>query len=198
MIKLKRGLPRNNRKYDLPDVLLEGNRIYLCPPSINDWKEWVNIRRVNKTFLQAFEPKWSTNYNERDYFLKRLNAQKTEWDAGRGMFFFIHHGESHKVIGGINLNNIVMGAACHASLGYWLDEASQGQGYMRESLALIIDYSFRELRLRRLNAACLPDNQRSIRLLEGLGFEEEGYAKKYLQINGAWQDHRLFGLVNSA
>ena len=64
---------------------------------------------------------------------------------------------------------------------------------MFEVAKLAMDYAFEKLNLRRLNAACLPDNHRSAKLLLKLGFEEEGFAKKYLQINGQWQDHRLFG-----
>ena len=62
--------------------------------------------------------------------------------------------------------------------------------------ALVMDYVFHILRLNRLNAACLPDNDRSIKMLLRHGFEEEGYAKNYLQINGIFQDHRLFGKLS--
>ena len=168
----------------------------LRPPMKRDWGEWVAIRRYNEEFLQPYEPSWSSNYQDQDYYLRRLARQKTEWDAGRGAYFLIYHAKNHNLIGGVNLNNICYGAARYASLGYWLDKDYEGQGYMRESIAAIIDYAFNTLELRRLNAACLIDNNRSVRLLQSLGFEEEGLAKKYLQIDGEWQDHRLFGLIN--
>ncbi len=196
MIKFKQGSSLKNKKIHLPEILLEGRRVYLCPPTISDWQEWAEVRHNNAAYLKNFEPEWSKNYQTQEHFSKRLITQKIEWDAGRGAYFLIHHAQTKKIIGAVNLNNIIMGAACYANLGYWLDEHCQGQGFMRESLALIVDYAFNELRLNRLNAACLPDNQRSIRLLESLNFQEEGYAKAYLQINGTWQDHQLYGLVN--
>ena len=89
-----------------------------------------------------------------------------------------------------------MGALRHGNLGYWLDEDLQNKGYMFEAANLVLNYAFDDLNLKRINAACLPHNVRSIKLLKKLGFEEEGYARKYFQINGVWQDHRLFGLCS--
>ena len=196
MIRFKRASRRKNDRYKLPDVLLESGRVYLCPPTADDWKEWLEVRQKNQEYLAVYEPSWSARYAEQDYYLNRLEKQKIEWEAGRGAYFLIHHAKNHNIIGGVNLNNISMGAARYASLGYWLDHDYEGQGYMRESIASVIDYAFNTLELRRLNAACLIENNRSARLLQSLGFAEEGLAKKYLQINGAWQDHRLFGLIN--
>ena len=153
---------------------------------------WRQVRAKNQNFLTPYEPQWAADSLTKDFFMRRLKRQQKEWQSGRGCFFLIHHRDSKKIIGGINLNDIRLGAARHASLGYWLDETHQGQGYMTEAGLLVIDYAFHVLKLRRLNAACLPDNESSVKLLTRLGFEEEGFAKAYLQINGAWQDHRLF------
>ncbi len=196
MIKLNKGLRRNVQKYCLPDVLLEGDRVYLCPPSLDDWQEWVVLRERNQEFLKPYEPTWSENFRTYNYFLKRLERQKREWLAGRGAYFLIHKTNTHEIIGGVNLNSILLGVSRHATFGYWLGEEHQGHGFMNESLQLVIDYAFDELKLKRLNAATLLDNARSYKLLTNLGFEEEGLAKSYVQIDGVWQDHKLFGLVN--
>lgn len=127
-------------------------------------------------------------------FERRLQRQEKDREQNRGAYFFLKDRQCNRILGGMNLNNIQMGAMCHASLGYWLDENAQGRGYMQEAIQEIIDYSFGTLGLKRLNAACLPDNERSIKMLLKLNFEEEGYAKNYFEINGRWQDHRLFGL----
>ena len=174
---------------------LEGFRIRLKSPELQDYPAWVTVRRNNAAFLKPYEPKWADDALSKDFFIRRLQKQDNELKAGRGVYFLIHHKADRKIIGGINLNDVRYGAARHASLGYWLDEAYQGQGYMSEAARLSIKYAFDVLKLRRLNAACLPDNDRSINLLLKLGFIEEGYAKAYLQINGTWQDHRLFGLI---
>jgi ribosomal-protein-alanine N-acetyltransferase len=174
---------------------LESARLCLKTPCLEDFTEWSLVRGKNQNHLTPFEPEWPEDCLTRDFFIRRLERQEEERNAGRGAYFLVHHSNDNAIIGGININNITFGAARHGTLGYWIDKNYEGQGYMREALQVIIDYAFQTLMLRRLNAASLPDNNRSIKLLLSLGFEEEGYAKKYLQINGVWQDHKLFGLV---
>jgi len=139
-----------------------------------------------------FEPSWPPDWDQKEAFYKRLHRQFMAWENGYGRFFLIWRGEN-ELIGGMNINNICRGAAHYASLGYWLSRQAQGQGYMSEAMAAIQAYAFEKLRLNRLHAASLPENKRSINVLNRAGFSEEGYARNYLQINGKWQDHYLFG-----
>lgn len=195
MIKFKRDWLLNFFSNTEPSMQLRGERIVLRTPCIQDYSVWSSISAENKDFLIPYSPKWSDDCLSREFFLRRLKRQKEERQASRGEYFLIHHMDKNTIIGGINLNNIQFGAARHASIGYWLGEEYEGQGYMIEAARLVIDHAFDVLKLRRINAACLPDNVRSAKLLQSLGFEEEGFAKNYLQINGRWQDHRLFGLL---
>lgn len=176
---------------------LVGERLYLRAPTLEDHPKWHAVRARNKEFLTPFEPQWTEDALSEEFFKRRLARQQQEMTAHRGAFFLIFAKDSDYIIGGLNLNNIQYGAARCCSFGYWLDEEKQGQGYMYEAVALAIDYAFSVLKLHRINASCLPDNQRSVNMLHRHGFEEEGFAKQYLQINGKWQDHRLFGLVSS-
>jgi ribosomal-protein-alanine N-acetyltransferase len=98
------------------------------------------------------------------------------------------------LIGGIGITNIRRGVAQAGTLGYWMGAPFAGRGLMAEALASVLDYSFGALELHRIEAACLPSNERSRRLLESAGFAREGYAEKYLKIFGEWQDHLLFAL----
>lgn len=196
MIKFKKDWPLKNIKSKKLYPKLSGDRVCLSVPQLKDYHAWEAVRNSNKQFLEPYEPQWGEDALSKEYFKRRLEKQSKEMEGGRGAFFLIHHIDSNKIIGGININNIQYGAAYFASLGYWLDESCLSKGYMNEAARLAIDYAFKVLKLRRLNAACLPDNERSVSLLLKLGFEEEGFAKNYLQINGKWQDHRLFGLVN--
>ncbi len=177
--------------------VLMSDRLILKPPAQDDYFLWRQVREKNRDFLKPFEPEWPKDCLTQDFYKRRLQRQDKDRQSGCGAYFFLHHAQSLKIIGGLNLNNIQMGAACHACLGYWLDDGAQGQGYMSEALSLIIPYSFNAIGLKRLNAACLIDNSKSANMLLKLGFEEEGTAKKYFEINGKWQDHRLFGLCAS-
>lgn len=178
----------------LPDTLIAGERVILRPPKLDDWPQWADIRGRNKDRLQPYEPTWAKNSLEKEFFKKRLMRQYMEWKTDHARPFLIFKAEDHALIGGININNICRGAAQYASLGYWIDADHEEQGYMREALAMIIRYCFEDMKLHRIHAACLPDNTGSHALLRGAGFQEEGFAPRYLYINGAWRDHVLFGL----
>lgn len=179
----------------LPEKRLEGFRVTVRPPCVEDWPRWAEVRGRNRDHLTPFEPVWPEHCLTREFFLQRLSRQSRVWREDRGYPFLIFDRVTGTLIGGININSVCRGAAQSATLGYWLDQDCQGQGYMSEAIRLVIVYGFNELQLHRLHAACLPDNRRSIHLLLRAGFKEEGYAERYLRINGQWRDHRLFGLV---
>lgn len=100
------------------------------------------------------------------------------------------------MVGECNFTNIVRGPfqACH--LGFSVAERFEGRGLIREALTPAISYIFEQVGLHRVMASYRPENIRSARLLERLGFEREGLARSYLRINGVWADHVLTSLVN--
>jgi ribosomal-protein-alanine N-acetyltransferase len=81
-------------------------------------------------------------------------------------------------------------------VGYWCGRAHARNGYTLAAVRALTAYAFRNLALHRLEAACIPENDPSRRLLAKAGFAEEGYAKAYLKINGVWRDHVLFGMIS--
>ena len=97
----------------------------------------------------------------------------------------------------MTLGNVRRGVAQSGTLGYWIGEPFARQRYMTDALDVIISFSFQTLELHRLEAACLPTNAASQGVLRKLGFKEEGYARKYLRINGEWCDHLLFALIGA-
>lgn len=178
----------------LPPVMLSGAHLYLRPPQAHDWEQWAKIRAQNQSRLKPLEPSWAENALTPEFFKRRLARQYKDWQEDRGQPFLIFSAANNSLIGGVNINNIYRGAAQSCSLGYWIDAAYEGRGLMCEALGLITQYCFSDLKLYRIHAATLPQNMRSKALLLRCGFEEEGYAKRYLKIDGRWQDHILFGL----
>ena len=132
------------------------------------------------------------------FWRDRLAIAVEEFHAGRAARFVLQAPgpESGAVIGTCNYTNIVRGPflACH--LGYQIARTHEGRGLMAEALRATNAFAFRELRLHRIMANYRPENERSGRLLERLGFVREGMAKDYLFIDGAWRDHVLTALVN--
>jgi ribosomal-protein-alanine N-acetyltransferase len=130
----------------------------------------------------------------RTSFRARIARYAEDWRIDQGYNFFIFRNDD-VLVGGIGLSNIRRGVAETASLGYWTGEPYARQGYMSAALPLVLDFAFERLRLHRVEAACLPTNMPSRALLLHTGFQQEGYARNYLLIDGKWQDHLLFAVL---
>ena len=148
--------------------------------------------------LDRWSPPAASAFFTEAFWRDRLAIAVEEFHAGRAARFVLQHPgpESGAVIGTCNYTNIVRGPflACH--LGYQIARRYEGQGLMAEALRATNAFAFRELRLHRIMANYRPENERSGRLLDRLGFQREGIAKDYLFIDGAWRDHVLTALVN--
>ncbi len=176
------------------DVNISGDNVLLRPAVPDDYEQWALVRGRNRDYLKPFEPRWPDKCLEPDFFKRRVERLTEDWLCDRCYAFLVFEKASGELIGGININIVSRGAAQFASLGYWLDEQKQGKGFMTEAGRGVLDYAFSVLNLARMNAATLPHNQKSRNILLRLGFTEEGFARKYIQIDGHHQDHVLFGL----
>lgn len=174
---------------------LQGGRVTLRFPSAGDYRPWAEARGRSRAFLERWEPKWSGDELDRSAWRQRLNRYREEYARGGGVAFLIFHNEDGALVGGISIGNIRRGVAQAGQVGYWMSESHAGRGLMVDALRLVIDHAFGTLKLHRLEAACIPGNRRSIRVLEKAGFSQEGLLRSYLKINGVWQDHYLYGLV---
>jgi [ribosomal protein S5]-alanine N-acetyltransferase len=164
---------------------------------MEDFNEWVSLRKANRKFLEPWEPQWSEDEYKRSNFRYRLHIYNKLSQEERSQALFIFQTASNTLIGAINLSHIRHGISMTATLGYWIAEPFARQGLMTEALKTLLVYCFGDLNLNRVEAACLPSNKASIALLKKCGFEQEGYAKSYLKIAGTWQDHLLFSKLNS-
>ncbi len=104
-------------------------------------------------------------------------------------------GPVDRLIGRVALANVVLGSWRNATLGYWIDQASNSRGHATEAVLLALAFAFDDLSLHRVQPAVMPRNTRSIRVVEKCGFRDEGLALRYLQINGVWEDHRIFAMT---
>jgi ribosomal-protein-alanine N-acetyltransferase len=103
--------------------------------------------------------------------------------------------DSGAIVGGVSLNQIQRGAAQSASAGWWIGDPYEGCGLMADALCTALDHAFRDLRLHRVEANIRPENVRSLRLAERIGFRREGRSPRYLQIAGRWCDHDRFAML---
>ena len=126
-------------------------------------------------------------------FRRRIRRYAEDLRTDQSYAFFVFRKEDNRLVGGLTLANVRRGVAQAGSLGYWIGAPYVRRGYMAAAVRALIPVAFDLLRLHRLEAACIPVNQASIRLLTKCGFRQEGLARKYLKINGRWEDHLLFG-----
>ncbi len=179
-----------------PSIRLLELKVAARPPERGDWQEWSALRGESRRFLTPWEPTWPPDALSRGAFRRRLARYAADWRADQGYSFFLFRREDGRLVGGIGLSNVRRGVAESGSLGYWIGERFARQGYMTAGLDLVLRFAFERLRLHRVEAACLPHNAPSRRLLLKSGFREEGYAREYLCIDGRWQDHVLFALLH--
>jgi [ribosomal protein S5]-alanine N-acetyltransferase len=179
-----------------PLPTIEGNGVTLRMPQIADFEEWAALRETSRDFLTPWEPTWPLDDLTRAAFRRRIKRYAEDLRTDQGYAFLIARSSDGALVGGLTLANIRRGVAQAGSLGYWTGLPFVRQGYMTTAVRAVIPFALMSLRLHRLEAACIPTNTASIRLLEKTGFVREGYAREYLCINGIWQDHLLYGRLN--
>jgi len=177
-------------------LTLEGETVWLRPPRSSDFRAWAELRQESRAFLQPWEPSWPADDLTRAAFRRRLSIYGRDQDLGQGYAFFIFRKGDNTLLGGVNLREIRRGVAQTGALGYWIGARHARNGYTLGAVKQMIRFGFDRLGLHRLEAACLPENEPSRRLLFAAGFTQEGHARGYLKIDGRWRDHLLFGIVN--
>ncbi|MDA9909873.1 GNAT family N-acetyltransferase [Gammaproteobacteria bacterium] len=148
----------------------------------------------NSLRFARWHPLVRQDHNSIESWTKRLEARERDYQDGRAVHFLGL--EEGKVVGTCSLTNIVYSPGLYCAMGYSVDADYEGKGYMSGIVRHVVDYAFNNLRLNRISANYMPVNERSARLLEKMGFEKEGFAKRYLYINGRWEDHVLTALLN--
>ncbi len=212
--KFHAGGGRNKWPKPPTGLTLEGPRILLRIGQPRDWRDWRDLREQSADFLKPWEPTWPPEALTFAYYSDNLRRQWQEWKDGSAYAFlaflketkndpFDQFGQrllpesgsfsAQRLIGGVSLTGIERGAFQKARLGYWIGKPYARRGLMTEATRLVLTFAFETLSLHRLEASCMEDNEPSKALLARLGFEKEGLAKAYLKINGAWEDHLLWG-----
>jgi ribosomal-protein-alanine N-acetyltransferase len=174
----------------LPAIAGEG--VVLRAPQMADYPEWAALREASRDFLKPWEPTWPADDLTRASFRRRIKRYFEDQRSDLAYPFFIFRKNDNVLLGGLTIANVRRGCAQAGSLGYWMGVAHAGRGHMTAAVRAVLPFAFLTLRLHRVEAACIPSNTASVRLLEKTGFRREGFARQYLCIDGIWQDHLLF------
>jgi ribosomal-protein-alanine N-acetyltransferase len=174
---------------------LQYGEVTLRPLRYRDARAWRAVRRRNAAWLRPWDatvPPGGGSERAATFrtLVARLNRHARQ---GQAMPFVVEVGGVFA--GQVTVNNIVRGSAQFASVGYWLDRELAGRGVMPTAVALVIDHCFRAAGLHRVEVAIRPENSNSLRVMEKLGIREVGHAPRYLHIDGAWRDHRIYAIT---
>jgi ribosomal-protein-alanine N-acetyltransferase len=173
-------------------------RLVLRAPKVTDVPELRLVMRKNAEHLRPFSPAHPPGEDPGSLtgLSTMVARQRREWRHDRRFSFVMTMRDPEApIIGRVSLNNIVRGAFLNADLGYWIDESFQKRGLMTEGVRAVLAFAFDELGLHRVQAAIMPHNLASLRVVEKLGFRREGEAAAYLRIAGKWEDHILFAIL---
>jgi len=151
----------------------------------------------NYDFFIPWSPKYDEDHRKKEIHNVKMDNMVKEFNAGRTIkFFLFKKDDPGRIIGTTVLANIVRGPFLSCFLGYRVDGQENGMGYASEAIKKVVEYAFNELGLHRIEANIIPRNTASLRVMEKLGFTYEGTSKNYLQINGVWEDHKHFVMLN--
>ena len=181
--------------FSKPKPLILTERLILRLPTLSDYKSWVILRRSSENFLNKWEPEKDSNYYSKTNFNQRVKWAKKNFNSKNVIHLFIFLRSNNLLVGGITLDNIRYGPFQSATLGYWLGEEFSKKGIMTESLNSVMIYASNNVGISRIEAATLPNNIASRRLLEKCNFKYEGVGQYYLQIRGKWQHHILYAIT---
>lgn len=176
---------------------IDGEGVYLRAPELRDYQDWADVREASRNFLTPWEPTWAQDETSRGSYRYKLRRYTEDARDDKAHALFVFRETDDALVGGVTLSNIRRGVAQTASLGYWAGQMHAGKGFTTAAVRAVLRYAFEDLGLHRVEAACQPDNIASRRVLQKCGFTQEGVARAYLKINGAWRDHLLFGIVNA-
>jgi len=177
-------------------LIVRGEQVMLRPLAMVDYPVWAELRAHSRAHLTPWEPAWTHDELTRGAFRRRLRHYHRELREDLGYAFGVFEEPGSQLAGGLSLSNVRRGVTQAAALGYWLGLPHVGKGLMTRALRALSPFAFHDLRLHRLEAACMPSNGPSIAVLERCGFAYEGLARRYLKINGVWQDHLLYSLIS--
>jgi ribosomal-protein-alanine N-acetyltransferase len=176
--------------------VLRAGPVLLRPPRARDARAWSELRLRNEKWLVRWEPTsligWSDRHSPAAWG-PLLRALRRSSRNGAMLPFMIEYGG--RLVGQISVAGVVHGSIRSASIGYWVDAAVAGRAIAPTALALTIDHCFREVGMHRIEVDIRPENHASLRVAEKLRLRREGFFERYLDIDGAWRDHVVFGIT---
>jgi len=188
---------RGQRTSGTAPLVRHGRRVTLRTLLPSDYDKWIEVRDRCREWLIPWEPRphgAPPAAEDRNSFASRCSLRERERQLGTGFGFGIFVGDH--LVGELTVSSIQRGPFQSAFVGYWIDQAEAGQGFVPEAVVVALAFAFEELGLHRVEISIIPRNSRSLRVVQKLGIRSEGVALRFLQIDGVWEDHARFAITD--
>ncbi len=176
-------------------VVLNGEQCFLRTLQEEDVRQMTELVRRNKVYWSIYEPRHPSEYYTEKIQLRKIQESIRQMQMRREFSFGIFLRGSQELIGHISIYAIKRLPFSSAFVGYSLDETQTGKGIATEALELICRFAFEDIGIHRLEAYVSPKNVGSVRVLEKAKFDQEGLLKQLLYVNGEWEDHYMYALL---
>jgi ribosomal-protein-alanine N-acetyltransferase len=174
-------------------VTLDEGPVGLRPLRRRDAEAWRELRTRNARWLVPWEATAPDPGAPAISFAATVRFLRAEARAGRALPFVVTYDGA--LVGQVTVSGITRGSLCSAQIGYWVDSAMAGRGVIPTAVAMAVDHCFGPVGLHRIEINIRPENAASLRVVEKLGFRDEGLRRRLLHIDGDWRDHRSFALL---
>ncbi len=172
---------------------VRGPRLVLRPFIEHDADQLLEVQRYNRVAFESVMPVRTDQHFTIEAQQRQIARDREQWQHDGGYAFAVVF--AGRLVGRVTLTNVVRGAWQNATLGYWIDGRFQGRGLATEAVLAVLAAAFQPLELHRVQAAIMPRNTPSLAVIQKVGLRYEGYAPRYLNINGVWEDHRIYSLT---
>lgn len=178
---------------ELTHELPSGERLTLRPLVRGDREQWDALRARNRAWLGRWESTVPGEQGAPLPFYRLRRALDRTGREGYGLPLVIDI--DGRLVGQVQLFDLLWGARRSGSVGYWLGEASTGRGYATWAVAALVDHALLAAGVHRVEVTIRPENYASLRVAERLGLPGEGMARGLMHVDGAWRDHRTFAVL---
>ena len=188
---------RVSRSAGPSSLVRHGRRVTIRTMNATDYDQWIEVRNRCRDWLVPWEPRPAgapLPAEDRHSFTSRCSLRERERQLGTGFGFGIFLQD--RLIGELTVSSVQRGPFQSAYIGYWVDAAEAGNGYVPEAVVVALAFAFDELSLHRIEISIIPRNDRSLRVVEKLDIRHEGISVRFLQINGVWEDHARFAMTS--
>ncbi|MEM6603401.1 MAG: GNAT family protein [Pseudomonadota bacterium] len=185
----------NSYGLDFYKTRIDSERLIIRPLLPTDCSEWIRARQENYDYLRQWEPIWDMDHLTYNGFNRYQKDAYLGFQNGNYYGLGVFERNTSLLIGYIEIGNVMGWPKNSATIGYWIAQNKQGQGYMTEAVRAAVGWAMKSLNLIKVEAGTMVTNEKSQSVLERVGFLKEGYSKAYGEIDGMFKDHLLWGVT---